>query len=1096
MSGAHTGSAREERRVITVFFSDLVGFTERSEELDPEDVRALLTRYYEHVRETLEAHGGVVDKFIGDAVLGVFGAPVAHEDDPERAVRAALAIREWALAEDDIDVRLGINTGPALVALEQTTTGMGIVAGDAVNTAARIQSAAPTNGILVGEPTYRATARVFEYEEREPISAKGKSEPVRVWAPLRPRRSVGERALADAPLVGRTEELERLLTALRHVHSEREPALVTLVGVPGIGKTRLVRELERHVRAQSAPVTWLEGRTPPYGEGAAFRSLAELVASYAGIRESDAAKVAREKLASAITELADERDARWLEGHVRSLLGLGGETESRADGRAETQVAWRRFFELVASRGTTVLALDDLHWADDAVLAFVDDLVANADALPLLVLATARPELLDCRPQWAEERPRRVVVSLAPLSEDDTMRLVQSLAGDVELGAERRDTLLRLAAGNPLYAEELVRMGLDSDSGPALPESLQGLIAARLDMLARPEKELLQDAAVLGQEFSPSALAYVSGATRQQIEEGLAVLVRRELISMPERSESDDESERGFRHPLVRDVAYEQIPRARRAELHRLAAEWVESLPADRAEGRAEQLAHHYGQALEYARAAKTATEDLAAKAVRALREAGDRTRAVYAVQAAAEHYRRALALSESPLERGELGLALAEMQLRAGDVDEAHAGLERVLAVAREERDASLLARAALARGGVGVSVFDPDEELVALFEEALAVLGESEPALRARLLSRLAIEVYYAPPPSRREALGAEAVRLAREASEPEALVDALNARRVTLWSPERLDERLAVSHELVRLAEEADDRERSLLARTWLVLDLVEAGELDAARTEIEAYARLAEPLAIPAHSWWVPAWKAMLAEVEGRFDEARALAAEMEAAGARTGDANASLYARLVSWVADLEQGRNHEQALAVLERGIERGIPAFRCGLAAHHAVTGKAEEARRALADLGPRGLGEIPRDMNFYAGAAEYAIAVGILRDARAAAQAYDLLRPFSGRWTVVARAAVCWGPVDAYLGRLAATAGLFDEAERHFEDALAACEARGARAMAARARWWWVEMLRSRGRADDLARARVLEPRARAEAETIGLALVPASG
>lgn len=1079
---------REERRVITVFFSDLVGFTERSEELDPEDVRALLGRYYGLVRETLEAHGGVVDKFIGDAVLGVFGAPVAHEDDPERAVRAALAIREWALAQPDIDVRMGINTGTALVALEQTTAGMGMVAGDAVNTAARIQSAAATNGVLVGETTHRATRHVFDYEERPSIDAKGKSAPVRVWEPREARVSIGERALGDAPLVGRERELALLRAAFDSARAELEPRLVTLVGVPGIGKTRLVRELERSVRAADERAVWLEGRSLPYGEGASFRSLAELVESYAGVLETDSAAGAEAKLRRAVETLtSDEPDARWLAGHLRALLGLGGESSTRDDARAETLVAWRRFFELVASQGPLVLALDDLHWADDTVLAFVEELVTRAGAAPLLVLATARTELLDRVPEWGRASTRMETISLAPLTDDDTLRLVRSLAVDLDLEEERQEALLRRAAGNPLYAEEFVRMGA-GDAGAALPESIQALIAARLDALALDETELLQDAAVLGQTFWADALTHVSGVSRDRVEEMLDTLRRREFV---QSSSATDAVEHGFRHPLIREVAYERIPRARRAERHLLAAEWVESLHSDRSEGHAELLAHHYVQALDYARRSGGALGDLPDRAARALREAGDRARAVHAIEMAAEHYRQALSLVTDDRERGELALALAEVQLRSGELEEAHAALDTTIELARAEAQPTLLARAVLAKGGVGVSVFDPDETLVALLEEALAALEGEHPALRARLLARLAIEVYYVSSPEHREQLSEEALALAREAGEPEALLDALNARRVTLWSPARLDERLAVSRELVSLAEASGDRERSLLSRTWLVLDLVEMGDLAEARAEIDTYARLAEPLGIPAYSWWIPAWRAMLAGVEGRFDDARALAAEAEEIGSRAGDQNASIYAGLAGWVADMEQGRDHDRWLPVIEEGIERGIAAFRCGLACQLALAGRLDEAASALAELGPDGLAAIHQDMNFYAGVSEYAIAVGILGEAEAAARAYDVVRPYSGRTSVIARAAVCWGPIDSYLGRLAATAELWDEAERHFEDALAACERMGARAMAARTRWWYAQMLRARGRPEDRERAVDLETVARAEAEAMGLAL-----
>jgi tetratricopeptide (TPR) repeat protein len=294
-------------------------------------------------------------------------------------------------------------------------------------------------------------------------------------------------------------------------------------------------------------------------------------------------------------------------------------------------------------------------------------------------------------------------------------------------------------------------------------------------------------------------------------------------------------------------------------------------------------------------------------------------------------------------------------------------------------------------------------------------------------------------------------------------------------------------------VELAEANGDRERSLLARTWLVLDLVEAGDLDAAREEIDAYARLVQPLGIPAYSWWVPAWQAMLAGVEGRFDDVRSLAEDALEIGSRAGDENASIYYNLACWVADMEQGRDHERWLPVIEAGIARGVAAFRCGLAMQLALAGRHDEAREALATLGPDGFGAIERDMNFYAGASEFAIAVGVLGDGEAAAQAYDVLRPYAGRTFPIARAAVCWGPADCFLARLAATAQRWDEAEAHFEQALAACERLGARAMGARTRWWYAEMLRARGRPEDARRAAELAALALEEAGAMGLALTP---
>jgi len=353
----------------------------------------------------------------------------------------------------------------------------------------------------------------------------------------------------------------------------------------------------------------------------------------------------------------------------------------------------------------------------------------------------------------------------------------------------------------------------------------------------------------------------------------------------------------------------------------------------------------------------------------------------------------------------------------------------------------------------------------------------------------------VCYVPPGGYREEFGEEAARLAREAKEPEALLDALNARRVTLWSPGRLDERLAVSRELVELAEASGDRERSLVARTRLVLDLVEGGDLDSAREEIDAYARLVEPLGIAAYSWWAPAWRAMLAGVDGRFDNVRTPAEEALEIGSRAGDGNAAIYHQLAFWVADAEQGRDYDRWLQVIEDGVARGGPsdAFRCGLAMQHALAGRLDEARGELAVLGPGGLGSIVKDMNFYARAAELTIAVGVLGDAERAAEAYAVLRPYAGRVFTIARAAVCWGPADSFLGRHAATARMWDEAERHFEWALSTCKRIGAAAMATRTRAWYAEMLHARGEPGDAERAEQLAARAAAEGERMRLALDP---
>ncbi|MDQ2909628.1 MAG: AAA family ATPase, partial [Actinomycetota bacterium] len=390
---------RKERKVVTVLFADLVGFTSRAETLDPEDVEAILRPYHERLREELERHGGTVEKFIGDAVMAVFGAPVVHEDDPERAVRAALAIRDAIVEDGTLDVRIGVNTGEALVNIDaRPEAGEGMVAGDVVNTAARLQATAPTNGVLVGEPTFRSTRQVIEFREHDPVEAKGKAERVPVWEAVqaRSRLEVDVRR-PRAPLVGRRREVDVLVDALARASDERSPQLVTLVGEPGIGKSRLVYELFQAVEADPELVWWRHGRSLPYGEGVSFWALGEMVKTQAGILETDPPEAAEEKLRAAV---AGMEDADWIAGHLGALVGLGAEAELGADRRGEAFAAWRRFFEGLAERRPLVLVFEDLHWADDGLLDFVDHLVDWASGVAILVVGSARPELLDRRPGW------------------------------------------------------------------------------------------------------------------------------------------------------------------------------------------------------------------------------------------------------------------------------------------------------------------------------------------------------------------------------------------------------------------------------------------------------------------------------------------------------------------------------------------------------------------------------------------------------------------------------------------------------------------------------------------------------------------------
>jgi class 3 adenylate cyclase len=684
----------EERKVVTVLFCDLVGFTARAEQLDPEEVRAVLRPYHDRVRSELERHGGTVEKFIGDAVMALFGAPTAHEDDPERAVRAALAVREFAV-DAELELRIGITTGEALVSLGASPSeGEGMASGDVVNTAARLQSAAPVNGILADETTYRATRVAIDYAEAPAVEAKGKVEPIPVWeaTAAHSRFGVDVTHHARAALVGREQELDFLRDAFIRVRTTRTPQLVTLVAVPGMGKSRLVYELSRIVDADPELIIWRQGRCLAYGDGVAFWALAEVVKAQAGILEQDTEVEAAEKLHSAVVDaLADEGDARWIESHVRPLIGLETDIGLGGDRRGEAFAAWRRFLEALAEQRPLVLVLEDLHWADEGLLDFVDELVDWLSGVPLLVVCSARPELFERRPGWGGGKMNASTLGLSPLSSDQTALLISRVLERTLLPADIQQALLERSEGNPLYAEQFAQLYLERGSADdlPLPETLQGIVAARLDGLSTDEKSVLQDAAVVGKVFWTGALR----REEQSAARLLHSLERKGFLTRQRRSSVESEGEWAFAHMLLRDVAYGQIPRGERSSKHLLAAEWIESL--GRPEDHAELLAHHYLAALELSHAAGRDDAGLSDRARAALRAAGDRAFALSALGSASHFYAAALELWPSDdrdrphllLRYGQTGfdsaaLVEASEALQTAGEDEAGAEAEASLAV------------------------------------------------------------------------------------------------------------------------------------------------------------------------------------------------------------------------------------------------------------------------------------------------------------------------------------------------------------------------------------------------------------------------------
>jgi class 3 adenylate cyclase/tetratricopeptide (TPR) repeat protein len=722
-----TASPRRERKNVTVLFADLVGFTARAETLDPEDVEAILRPYHERLRVELEQRGGTVEKFIGDAVMAVFGAPITHEDDPERAVRAALAIRDGIVDDGRLEVRVAVNTGEALVRVDaRPESGEGMVSGDVVNTAARLQTAAPVNGILVGESTYRATQHLIDYREHEAVEAKGKAEPLPVWEAVEARARVGvELEAPSTPLVGRERERELLVGAFARVRSDAATQLVTIVGVPGIGKSRLVAELFAELEREAELTNWRHGRSLPYGEGVPYWAFADIVKAQAGILESDAAGEADRKLHAAVAALIPDSDASWVESRLRPLVGL----ETAAGGRDENYAAWRRFVEAIAEQRPTVLVFEDLHWAGGHLLDFVDQLVDWLTDVPLLVVATARPELLDRRPGWGGGKRNALTVSLAPLGDDETARLIGAVLDRHVLPADVQQALIARAGGNPLYAEQFARMLDERGDAAGVPETVQGIIAARIDSLPPREKQLLVDAAVLGKRFWRGALGAIAGADGDEVDAALRALQRKEFVRRERRSTVAGETELAFAHLLVRDVAYSQIPRADRAQRHLQAARWLESLAADRSEDVSELLVHHYLAALELSRAAGRDVTELVEPAVAALLDATERALRLFAFGPAERYATAALELlpTEDPrTPRAQLALAAAEFDLGRGDA------FGRGTEAAARFRELGDVESAAEAEAAIGSWLWQAGRvvEAQAASERALAVLADAEPS------------------------------------------------------------------------------------------------------------------------------------------------------------------------------------------------------------------------------------------------------------------------------------------------------------------------------------------------------------------------------
>ncbi|MEE6260557.1 adenylate/guanylate cyclase domain-containing protein [Plantactinospora sonchi] len=700
---------QEDRRRVSVLFVDLIDFTPYVERADPELVRKMQTSFFSAARRVIGHYGGVVEKYIGDAVMALFGAPVATETDALRCVRAGLELqrvltRLTPTGADHLRFRVGVATGEALVDVAAARDGgQAIVAGDVVNTASRMQSVAPPGGVLVCGTTYALTRDAIRYDAREPVTLRGRSTPTEVWLALAAvLRQPPDREPDTTPLIDREHELGLLVNALHRSIRDRLPQLVTVLGHAGIGKSRLVRELFRHTeRLTDQPLTWRVGRCPPFGENVTFAALADIVKAEAGILDTDPASVAARRLEATLAELVGPGEADRLVDALRPVVGLPGPTLPAE----ESESAWRRFLVALAARQPTVLVFEDLHWADEAMLNFVELLGAYAQNVPLLLLCTARPELVKREPSWAGTITGSLTITLPPLRDAAIASLYGHIFGQAAFSTDMLSPLVEVADGNPLYAHEYVRMlmeqgalrqsgrgwSLEKRHDMPMPESVHAVIANRVDLLDGPDRAVLLAASVVGMQFWPGAVSAALGQPVEAVERALRRLEQRDFVHEQPSSTMAAQAEFRFRHVLVRDVCYQRLPRTERVARHERTAEWLDSMSRGRDTDLAEVLAHHRWAAHEIAHTLGVATGRYAPAARDALHRAARRAYALHALDAAANHAARALGLADDTDPVGRLRLELLSTEisyfrdgnsfLAGGGTDQLHTLAERLFA-------------------------------------------------------------------------------------------------------------------------------------------------------------------------------------------------------------------------------------------------------------------------------------------------------------------------------------------------------------------------------------------------------------------------------
>ncbi|MBA2719675.1 MAG: AAA family ATPase [Chloroflexi bacterium] len=739
---ATPGEPVAERRLVTVLFADLVGFTSLSEARDAEDVQDLMDRYFALATEVIGRYAGHVEKFIGDAVAAMWGAPVAHEDDAERAVRAALDLVASVPSIDPaLELRAGVLTGELAVTLGSWTQGK--VVGDIVNTAARLQSVAPAGRVLVGESTRLAAARAIFFEEAGTFALKGKATPVPAWLAVGVASATSGLGRPDShsvPFVGRARELRQLAALFDATVANRHAQLVIVTGAPGIGKSRLAGTLELELAASGKSGWWHHGRAPAYLNGVAFWALGEMIRERAGLVETDDAATTHQKVAEMMAaHVPDEAERQWIEPAMLALLGVT-DTEAAPD---ELFAAWRTFFERLSDARPVVLAFEDLHLADPGLLDFVEQLLEWSPDRPIFVLALARPELLEARADWAGSRRNTTLIVLQPLPDTTVRELLDDLV--TGLAPDTADLIVDRADGVPLYAIETLRMleargdfrrdggslvAVRHPSSLAIPDTLTALVGARLDALDPRDRSLLQHAAVLGQTFSVMGLAAVSGRRADELRAQLGVLTEHDIVAEVTDPRSPERGQFTFVQALTRDVAYRTLTRRDRRERHLAAARYLERTASVEVAG---ALAAHYLAAFESAETASDSA-DVGTDARRALIRAAERASALGSARDALSLLERAMAIGAAAGNDSRLSERAATEAMAAGEYSRAGELAQQAMSVAVADGDRLGAARAVALRSAALNSLLRSDEAeavIIQFLETAGDIVGSAEHAV-----------------------------------------------------------------------------------------------------------------------------------------------------------------------------------------------------------------------------------------------------------------------------------------------------------------------------------------------------------------------------